>query len=161
MDVGSANLCLKTKDLAAARKFYEAIGLSVRDERSGKWIAMGAGAFKITLMAAIDENLINFRGADVYALYEEARRTGYPLEGKPESYEARKYDADADGDCWLTHDLDGNTILFDTNETEIGPTSLSARVSGLLRDTESELASMGASPDLLAAFRREIIEKFA
>lgn len=161
MDIGSVSLCLKTKDLAAARRFYEAIGLSVRDERAGKWIVMGAGTFRIALMAVIEETTINFRGADIYALYEEARRSGYPLDGKPESYEARKYGADADGDCWITHDPDGNTILFDTNETEIGPSYLAARVSRLLRDTHAELESMGASAECLEAFRHEIIAKFA
>lgn len=159
MDYGAPSLCLKAKDLEAARKFYEAIGFAVVRERPGKWIGLSKGNFKITVMNFLERNLLNFRGADVFTVYENVRRAGVPLDGKPESYEAKKYDADADGDMWLTHDPDGNEILFDTNENEIGPSYAADRLKMLLKDTEAELEILGAT-DCLEAFKREIIAKF-
>ena len=72
------------------------------------------------MMTFLKENSINFQGANPFEIHRQALEVGIEFEGKPQSYRKEKYNADADGKNWLTHDPDGNNIFFDTNENEIG-----------------------------------------
>ncbi len=161
MYVGSMTLCLQSKDLDASRRFYEALGMEVVDEVPGQRVVVRRGNLRLALMTFLGESCLNFRGADVFAVYASLREKGLDLAGKPEPYEREKYGADADGACWSTRDPDCNVILFDTNRGEEGEENRQRRVADLLRNTEQDLRDLGASADCLDAFRTEILAKYA
>ena len=161
MYVGSPSQCLRTKDLEASRRFYEALGMEVVNEVPGLRVVLRNGNFSVALMNFLDENCLNFRGADVFAVHDYLKEKIADLEGKPERYKREQYDADADGECWFTRDPDGNVIFFDTNRNEQGEEFEQRRLTELLRNTEQELLNIGASAECLQAFRAEILAKFA
>ncbi len=57
---------------------------------------LGQGSFTIAPTTFLEEHWMNFRGADVLAVYDELRARGH---------------ADADGTCWLTRDPNGNAVV--------------------------------------------------
>jgi catechol 2,3-dioxygenase-like lactoylglutathione lyase family enzyme len=160
MHVGSPTLCLRARRLDASRRFYEALGMEVVDEVPGVRVVLRRGTFSLALMTFLDENWLNFRGADVFAVHAFLRDRGLGLEGAPERYSREQHGADAAGACWSTRDPEGNVIFFDTNETETGERAARERLAQLLRHTEQELSELGAD-ECLGAFRREIFAKFA
>jgi catechol 2,3-dioxygenase-like lactoylglutathione lyase family enzyme len=159
MYVGSPTLCLRARDLEASRRFYEVLGMEVVDEVPGTRLVLRRGTFRLALMTFLDENWLNFRGADVFAVHAFLREQGLELEGAPERYSREQRGADADGACWSTRDPDGNVVFFDTNRGEEGGDLAQRRLAQLLRDTEQELSDLGAE-ECLGAFRREILAKF-
>ena len=161
MYFGSPSLCLKTKDLEKSKHFYEAIGMEVVDEVPGLRVVLRNGHFALALMSFLDENLLNFRGADVFAVHSHLKESGLSLAGEPERYAKEQYDADADGECWSTKDPDGNTIFFDTNGNEQGAAFAQRRLAQLFKNTEQELINLGASEACLHSFRTEILAKYA
>ncbi len=158
---GSPTLCLRTKDLEASRRFYEALGMEVVDEVPDVRVILRNGNFSVALMTFLDENLLNFRGTDVFAVYDSLKEKNLDLEGKPERYTREQHDAGADGESWSTKDPDGNVIFFDTNRNEQGEAFEQRRLSELLRNTEQELLNIGASAECLQSFRTEILAKYA
>jgi catechol 2,3-dioxygenase-like lactoylglutathione lyase family enzyme len=160
---GQPSLCLKVRDLDLAREFYEALGFEVIDEVAGLRVALRSGRFRLALMTFLDEDLLNFRGADAFAVHAAVSAAIPGLEGSPERYRADDLEnsADADGACCATRDPDGHAILFDTNRNEEGDAAHDQRIADLLRDTEQELHFLRADPALIETFSREIVAKFA
>lgn len=160
---GWPSLCLNVRDLDAATRFYEALGMEALPNVSfeGKRVVIRSGAFRLGLFKGIGTNLLNFRGADVRAVHEELKARFPVLAGTPEAYPANPGDgADHGGWCWTTHDPDGNVLLFDTNESEEGEAFRMRRISGVLRDVEHELVALGASAECLEVFRTRLVDRF-
>ena len=160
MYAGRPHFCLKSKNLDASRRFYEALGLAVVDELPGKRIVLERASFRIMLMTFLDEDLLNFRGADVFAIHDHLDREGISASGEPERYRKEKFDTDADGVCWLTRDPDGHAILFDTNQNEEGESAARESVDLALRNAERDLIDAGASDACLEAYRQKILTPF-
>jgi len=160
MYAGRPHFCLKSKNLDASRRFYEALGLAVVDELPGKRIVLERASFRIMLMTFLDEDLLNFRGADVFAIHDHLDREGISAPGEPERYRKEKFDADADGVCWLTRDPDGHAILFDTNQNEEGESAARESVDLALRNAQRDLIDAGASDACLEAYRQKILTPF-
>ena len=161
---GWPSLCLYVKDLGRATRFYEALGMEPLQEVSapGMRAILRAGPFRLGLFAGIDgQNVMNFRGADVRALHERVKERVPAVSGTPHDYRPDERNrADVAGCSWHTTDPDGNAILFDTNEREVGESFRKRRIADLLRDTEQELAALDAGAELLETFRRELIDRF-
>jgi len=157
---GSPTLCLKGKDLAASRRFYEALGMQVVEDVPGSRVVLRLGPFRLGVFTFLEENWLNLRGADVSAVCEALRGRGEAPEGKLERYKTGEQGANFDGECWSTRDPGGNVVFFDTNASERGEAAVQSRVSQLLRDTEQELVRIGASAACVGAFRREIVAKY-
>ena len=81
MYCGTPYLCLSVKDLDTSRQFYEALGMAVTEEVPGKRVILREGHFSLTLMPFLTENLLNFRGADVFAVHDFLQREGFELDG--------------------------------------------------------------------------------
>ena len=160
MYAGRPHFCLKSKNLDASRRFYEALGLAVVDELQGKRIVLERANFRIMLMTFLDEDLLNFRGADVFAIHDHLGREGISAPGEPERYRKEKFDADADGVGWLTRDPDGHAILFDTNKDEEEESAARECVDLALRNAERDLIDAGASDACLEAYRQKILAPF-
>ncbi len=160
MYCGSPFVCLAVKDMEASKRFYVALGMEVVEEVPGRRAIVRSGHFSLTLMPFLQANLLNFRGADVFAIHAFLEGQGLKLEGQPERYRKEQYDADADGESWVTRDPDGNEILFDTNDNERGEDFRQRRLTRVLENTEQELINVGASPECVAAFRAEVLAPF-
>ena len=160
MYAGRSTFCLKARNLDASRHFYEALGLAVVEEVPGKRVTLERGSFWITLMTFLDEDLLNFRGADAFAIHDHLDRQGISAPGEPERYRKEKFDADADGACWLTRDPDGHAILFDTHKDEEGERAVRENVDRALRNAERDLVDAGASDACLEAYRQKVLTPF-
>jgi catechol 2,3-dioxygenase-like lactoylglutathione lyase family enzyme len=113
MNLGRFELCLKVAVLADSRKFYESLGFQVvgGDEGEG-WLQLKSASLALALYQGhIPSNLLNFRGADVFAVADELTRRGLELE-KPAELEQ-----DGSAGAWLK-DPDGNVIYFNTSPEE-------------------------------------------
>jgi catechol 2,3-dioxygenase-like lactoylglutathione lyase family enzyme len=156
---GTASLCLRADDLEEAKRFYTRLGFSVIDEVAGKRVVLQQGSFNLALMSFLDANVINFRGADAFAIREHMKQDFPDMIGEAEHYSAEQYDATADGACWATRDPDGNEILFDTHAGERGPSYVRRRTRDILLGALSELEAVGADTPILDALRSEVLEK--
>jgi len=161
MYFGTPTLCLRATDLAASRRFYEALGMEVLEDVPGLRVVLRRGSFNVALMTFLEGNCLNLRGADVFAAHAHLKARGLDVEGEPERYARAQHLADADGECWSTRDPDGNVILFDTNELEKSAAFERERLTRLLENTEQELLDVGAPAECLRAFREEILSKYA
>ncbi len=161
MYAGRPHLCLKSKHMDASRRFYEALGFSVVDEVAGLRIVLERGSFNLALMSFLDEDSLNLRGADAFAIRDHLQQRGISAEGEPEHYKKEKYDADADGTCWLTRDPDGHSVFFDTNQNEQGPEARCRQIDRVLRNAEQDLIDAGASAECLEAYRVNVLAPFA
>jgi catechol 2,3-dioxygenase-like lactoylglutathione lyase family enzyme len=148
--LGWPSLCIRVKDIETSKRFYMKAGMNLISEVTGMRAILGFGSFRLALMNFLDENLINIRGGDVFAAYEELHSEFPDIEGVPERYTAEQYDADADGAGWSTRDPDGNVVLFDTNENEMGSDYLGRRTSEILDGAVEELKAIGAEPTVLS-----------
>ena len=90
MYAGRPHLCLKSRNLDASRRFYEALGLAFVEDLPGKRITLERGSFTITLMTFLDEDLLNFRGADAFAIHGHLGSKGISAPGEPERYRKEK-----------------------------------------------------------------------
>ena len=149
MNSGELTLCLKCADLEASSRFYAALGLEVL-ERTAERVVLKSGHGRIALMSFLEENCLNFRGGDAFALHAAGVAAELELAGEPERYPAAKYGATADGACWSTYDPDGNNVFFDTNDAETSEAGRAERRRQLLEDTASVLQGLGASADCVA-----------
>lgn len=163
MYTGWPSPCLNVRDLDASTRFYEALGMEVMAEVSaaGQRTILRSGVFRLGLFAGIAENVLNFRGADVFAVHEALAERLPGLEGTPRRYEpGPEGGADYPGACWMTRDPDGNGVFFDTNRSEEGEAFRRHRVAQVLRDTEDELVRVGAPAECLEALRSQLIRRF-
>jgi catechol 2,3-dioxygenase-like lactoylglutathione lyase family enzyme len=151
MHYGVISPCLRVKDLAASRRFYESLGMEVIDELPGLRVVLKSGHFRLALMTFLEENSLNFRGADVFSLHAAVSKALPGVEGAP--WRRTPGHEHGEGEAWLTRDPDGNTIFFDTGFDERGEAYNRQRIAEILADTESELQAFGASAECLQAFR--------
>lgn len=159
--LGWPSLCLRVRDLEAAKAFYLRLGMHLVSEAEGKTVVLRYGVQRMALMTFLEGNLLNFRAGDVRAA-ERRMKSAFPdLEGESEVYTAAEYESAADGVCWATRDPDGNEILFDTNELEIGPEFVRERSLDVLRGAAEELEMMGADAEMVAALRRDVLARFS
>jgi catechol 2,3-dioxygenase-like lactoylglutathione lyase family enzyme len=114
MNIGKLDLCLKVKDLATSAAFYKKLGFT--DDRSfperGYAMLRGPG-FTLALYTSdhISENIINFRGGDVFAITSALKAQGVTFET----------DAAVESDGAIgsfVRDPDGNLIYFNTSPQE-------------------------------------------
>ncbi len=160
MDYGVICPCLRVKDLAASREFYESLGMEVIDEMSveGLRVVLKSGYFRLALMTFLNENSLNFRGADVFAMHDRASKRLPGLEGEPVRRDPD--DENGEGVSWATRDPDGNHIFLDTNPNDLGAANRESRISEILTATERQLEVHGASEDCLQAFRDGVLSKY-
>ena len=109
VDLGENFPCLKVRDLQRSIEFYQKLDFKLTaDHRSENWACLQHNNMVVCLYQGhIDENLINFRGGDIEAIYKEATARGLEFE-KPAMQ-------DPDGSWSATiRDPDGNAIFFNT-----------------------------------------------
>jgi catechol 2,3-dioxygenase-like lactoylglutathione lyase family enzyme len=150
MEIGWHDLCLKTKNLAASRCFYEALGFDVLRE-DDHWVSLTNGNLKLSLMTFLDGNLLTFRGADVSAVQRALSDKELAPEGHVETYDERTMGQD--GTHWRTTDPDGNPVYFDTMSSEA---TQAARVAVLLSSIERQLDRLGIESAGFEAFKEEL-----
>ncbi|MHC4471763.1 MAG: VOC family protein [Planctomycetota bacterium] len=109
IDLGNFQLCLNVEDLARSQEFYSKLGF----ERVGGvpekgWAILRHGDCTLGLYQGhIGENLLNYRGGDVFAIAASLKGAGLTME-----MDAVK---EADGtDGAMVRDPDGNLIYFNT-----------------------------------------------
>jgi len=118
LDLGSFTLCLAVKDLAAARRFYLAVGFEVMQpqqtwsahacESYGRnWLIVEAAGARLALIhGSIERNTLTFDSPDV-------RKIQRTLKGRGVRF-LIETDEDGVGPCHaVCIDPDGNPILFD------------------------------------------------
>ena len=114
MDLGRFELCLKVKDLQRSIDFYSKLGFRlVSSNLSSGWATLEYSNLVIALYQGhIDQNLLNFRGGDVFTIAAQIKQKGL------------KFKSDAtieeDGSAGaIIEDPDGNVIYFNTHPEEI------------------------------------------
>ena len=115
-DLGRFEYCLNVKDIDASLAFYRKLGFERTGGDIGEgWAILSDGKAVIGLYAGhIGENLLNFRGGDVFAIVKELKKRGLKME--------REAHIEADGSSGATlRDPDGNLIYFNTHPNETGP----------------------------------------
>lgn len=113
MTLGRFELCLNVADVATSRAFYERLGFAAvgGDEAKGFVILEGSGLRLALYQGHISENLLNFRGEDVYRLAALLAQRGVPFD-VPATEEA-----DGSVGAWIK-DPDGNLIYLNTQRDE-------------------------------------------
>ena len=113
MDLGEYHHCLNVIDLTQSIDFYVKLNFTIiGDHRKDNWAVLQHNNMVLCLFQGhIDDNLINFRGGDIEAIYKEAIGQGLEF-AKPAHIEP-------DG-SWSAeiHDPDGNIIYFNTFSEE-------------------------------------------
>jgi catechol 2,3-dioxygenase-like lactoylglutathione lyase family enzyme len=117
MDLGWLDVCLRVKDVAASRAFYEALGFRrVEGADSEGWGVVVNGEARIGLFQPqfMEEETfsLNFRGGDVMAIAKDLQDRGLAFEKGPAA--GREGGASA-----VLKDPDGHTLLFDTAPGEV------------------------------------------
>jgi len=163
MYYGWASLCLTVRDLAASTRFYEALGMELQPDASleGQRSVLRSGTFRLALIVGIEENCLNLRGADVFAVHEALAKSLPDLDATPERYRPSAANrADSAGECLWIVDPDGNGVFFDTNQSEQGEAFKRARTAQILRDAEHELIRLDANAECLEVLRTQLIDRF-
>lgn len=113
MDLGEHYPCLNVKSLAASLAFYKTLGFDVIEDHSAEnWAVLQHNNMALCLFEGhINENLINFRGGDVEAIYKEATQRGLTFTRAAELSEDGSWSAEI-------RDPDGNCIFFNTFQSE-------------------------------------------
>lgn len=115
--LGDCTICLSVNDVASSAAFYERMGMVAEGgaAKQGYMIfnVVAPRDYRIGLYhnSHIDEHLINFRGADVFATAERLKGEGLEFERGPEH--------ESDGSDGLRlRDPDNNLIYFNTAPEE-------------------------------------------
>ena len=113
MDLGEHYPCLNVKSLAASLAFYKALGFDVIEDHSAEnWAVLQHNNMALCLFEGhIDENLMNFRGGDIEAIYKEATQRGLTFTRAAKRSEDGSWSAEI-------RDPDGNCIFFNTFQSE-------------------------------------------
>ena len=109
MDLGENYPCLNVEDLPKSIEFYEKLGFKmILDKTDEDWAWLQHNNMVVCLYCGqIGKNLINFRGGDVKAIYEEAIERGLEFTGEAEEHSEGGWSA-------TLVDPDGNCIFFNT-----------------------------------------------
>jgi hypothetical protein len=156
---GFFSYCLKTSDNAASRDWYRALGLAVGTPGEGEFIQMYTSDCDLALMNFLPENWLNFRGADIFRIYDQMTAAGLALEGEPAHYTEEEYGSA--GAHWQTKDPDGNVVYFDTTDPERIEPGDGKILRRVLERACSQLEDIEADPVCVDAIRREVIDRFA
>jgi len=113
LNLGRFFLCLNVRDLEKSLAFYNALGLTqVGGTVEEGWAMLGYRNLCLGLYQGhLGQNLLNFRGGDVFALAEELKRRGFTLK------QGAEVEPDGSAGAWLD-DPDGNVIYFNTHPDE-------------------------------------------
>lgn len=107
MDLGLFSVSLTVKDLAASRRFYEALGFQVEcGAEEENWLFMANGATRIGLFKGMfEDNILTFNPKDARAVQAALRDAGISLDKEAD---------EGSGPCHLMlTDPDGNKIMLD------------------------------------------------
>ncbi len=109
MEIGNFDLCLKAKDLKASTDFYKALGFeNTKFQPEFGMSILKRGELTLALYnEGISENVLNFRGGDVFKIAEELKAKGLEFE-----MDAQKESDGSDGAT--LRDPDGNLIYSNT-----------------------------------------------
>lgn len=108
MELGHFSVSLAVKDIAASRRFYEALGFTKLDgDESQRWLILKNGDAKIGIFQGMFEgNILTFHPSDVRTIQKELKAQGIELQ--------LEADESTDGPAHITLlDPDGNAILID------------------------------------------------
>ena len=139
---GFFNYCLKTADNERSAAWYRAIGIEVGSPSEGHHVHLETSDSRIELMTFLPENWLNFRGADVFQVYDWLSATGLELEGEPVRYTEEEYGSA--GAHWQTRDPDGNQVYFDTTDDELIQPGSKDVVRRVLTTAIAQIEDIGA-----------------
>ena len=113
INMGKFFLCLKVRDVKRSLAFYRKLGLTqVGGAVEEGWATLGYHNLCLGLYQGhIEQNLLNFRSGDVFAIAAELKARGFKLKKEAEQ------EADGSDGAWL-EDPDGNLIYFNTHPDE-------------------------------------------
>jgi len=114
MNIGGASLCLNVKNIKEAFDFYRLLGFEVEEEHLDEnWAIISHRGFILGLFqGCIEENLINFRGANIPALKNWLEEKNIKIEN------IESINEDGTGSFYI-RDKDGNLIYMDTTPGEL------------------------------------------
>ena len=120
--LGHLEACLNVASNMLSTDFYVKLGLDfIGDEAGPGWTMLGSdkpAPYRVGIYKDhIDSNLLNFRGADIFALAVDLAAAGFSFDRGPEVEE------DESSGLWLT-DPDGNVLYFNTHPDELEWSSL-------------------------------------
>lgn len=107
MDLGMFSVSLVVKDLAASRRFYEALGFAVEcGAEEENWLFMANGATRIGLFKDMfKDNILTFNPSDARAVQTALEKEGIMADKAAEG---------ESGPCHvMLTDPDGNKIMLD------------------------------------------------
>ena len=109
MDLGENFPCLNVRDLTRSVEFYLKLDFKlIEDQRSKGWCVLQHNNMALCLFQGhLTENLINFRGGDIDAIYKEATARGLEFERPALLHSDGSWNASM-------RDPDGNCIFFNT-----------------------------------------------
>lgn len=113
MDLGEHYPCLNVQDIEASVEFYQKLDFRIiEDHRAENWCVLQHNNMALCLYQGhISENLINFRGGDIEAIYKEATARGLKFDEPARSQSDGSWNA-------TIRDPDGNCIFFNTFPVE-------------------------------------------
>ncbi len=113
INLGKFHLCLNVAELKRSLDFYAKLGLrQVGGSVDEGWAVLEYGNLYLGLYQGhIEQNLLNFRGGDVFAVAASLKARGVRMKADA----ARE--ADGSDGAWL-EDPDGNLIYFNTHADE-------------------------------------------
>ena len=113
MNIGNFELCLNVKDITKTTDFYKTMGFesTTYKPEEGVSILKREGLTVSLYKGWISENMLNFRGGDVFKISEQLASKGLSLEVDA--------NIESDGSQGATlRDPDGNLIYFNTSPGE-------------------------------------------
>ncbi len=152
---GYFNYCLKTSNTAVSRDFYTSLGIGVTGNNDENWVSLGTSDCSLSLMTFLDSNWLNFRGADVFKLYDRMQSSGFELEGNPARYTEEEFGMP--GAHWSTRDPDGNVVYFDTSDQELIIEGDPATVNGVLTRAAARLNDIRADAACIDALQHMVV----
>ena len=114
MDLGSLEVCLKVKNVAMSAAFYERLGFQIKSLNTEQgFCELTRQDCRLALYGTehIKENILNFRGGDVFSIAETLKSKGFEFE--TEAHVERDGSAGS-----RLRDPDGNLIYFNTSPAE-------------------------------------------
>ncbi len=114
MNLGRVELCLHVKELTTSLEFYHKLGFIDQEVYPEEgWGILHYRDFVLGLYQGyIEENLLNFRGGNIYRLQNWLKKTGLPIE------KTEAVNEDGIGSIYM-RDPDNNLLYLDTSPGEL------------------------------------------